>query len=190
MFQTGYLTLKNYSTEDRIYTLDYPNKEVRESYLEILANSYIQNEDIQGRSIAVSIRNALRTAELEKLPAAFNSLFKSIPYTLWQKENEHSGGAPLYHAIIHLTFKLLGFYVDSEVQTSDGRMDALVRLEKYVYCFEFKLDGSADLALQQIRAKGYLQPYLNQGKQCIAIGVNFSKELKKIEAIKWDMVVE
>ena len=81
--------------------------------------------------------------------------------------------------------RLLGIYVDSEVQTSDGRMDALVRLEKYVYCFEFKLDESAEKALEQIETKGYLTPYLHQGKTCIGIGVNFSREEKKVKEFVW-----
>ena len=188
MFQTGYLTLKSYDQVGEIYTLGYPNKEVRKSYLEVLANSYIENDFEGGVVLVNEMRKALLNFELDKLKSIINSLFKSIPYTIWQNENEHSGGAPLYHAILHLVFSLMGVYVDSEVQTADGRMDALVRLDNYVYCFEFKLDGSADLALQQIREKGYLLPYLNQGKPCIAIGVNFSKKLKNVEAIKWQTV--
>lgn len=179
MFQTGYLTFKN--EEDDLYILDYPNQEVKKSYLEALANSYIDKEGEQSVSIAVNIRNALRECNIDKFQSQINSLFKSIPYTLWQKENEH-----FYHAILHLTFKLLGFYVESEVQTADGRLDALVKVNQYIYCFEFKLDESAEFALQQIKDKGYLEPYQNQGKECIAIGVNFSKELKKVEGIKWE----
>jgi hypothetical protein len=181
MFQTGYLTIKNYDEATGLLTLGYPNLEVRKSFLEILANSYIQSqEEEQGIVIALQLGNALKIADFEKVKQILNTLFKSIPYTLWQKENEH-----FYHAIIHLIFKLLGIYVDSEVQTSDGRMDALVRLEKYIYCFEFKLDESADIALQQIQDKGYLTPYSQEGKTCIGIGVNFSRENKKVEEMKW-----
>ena len=181
MFQTGYLTIKDIDPETDIYTLDYPNQEVRSAFLENLANNYIQNsEDEQSVILALQISTALKEGNLEKVQQILNTLFKSIPYTLWQKENEH-----FYHAIIHLIFKLLGIYVDSEVQTSDGRMDALVRLEKYVYCFEFKLDESADVALEQIEKKGYLTPYLHQGRTCIGIGVNFSKEEKKVKEFLW-----
>ncbi len=131
-------------------------------------------------SLVVNLRQSLNEGNLEKVQQILNTLFKSIPYTLWQKENEH-----FYHAIIHLIFKLLGIYVDSEVQTSDGRMDALVRLEKYVYCFEFKMDESAEKALAQIEKKGYLTPYLHQGKICVGIGVNFSKEEKRVKEFLW-----
>ena len=63
-----------------------------------------------------------------------------------------------------------------------------MQVDNYVYCFEFKLDGSAKDALQQVKTKGYLQPYQNQGKTCIGIGVNFSKELKKVEEILWEEI--
>ena len=110
-------------------------------------------------------------------------MFKSIPYELWQKQNEH-----YCHVIIHLTFRLLGVYVESQVHSSDGRLDALVQTKEYIYCFEFKLGSDANQALQQIKGKGYLQPYLHQGKKCIGIGLNFSKELKKVEKLVWEQI--
>lgn len=179
MFQTGYLTLTKQNKDDS-YELDYPNLEVRRSFLNILANAYIQDESNSGAILVNKLKKYLEEGNVDKVHQIINTLFKSIPYTLWQKENEH-----FYHAIIHLTFKLLGIYVDSEVQTSDGRMDALVRLEKYVYCFEFKLDESAEKALEQIEKKQYLTPYLHQGKTCIGIGVNFSREEKKVKEFVW-----
>jgi hypothetical protein len=183
MFQTGYLTIKEYDEEVGVYTLDYPNKEVRQSYLEMLFDSYNEDEMASGRVLSVDLRNILLKCELDKLQSFFNTLFKSIPYEVWQKENEH-----FYHALIHLTFRLLGIYVESQVQTSDGRIDALVQLNDYVFAFEFKLDGSASEALQQVKDKEYLQPYQNQGKKCMGVGVNFSKELKKIENILWEEI--
>ena len=112
---------------------------------------------------------------------------------MWQRENEPGGVPHFYHAILHLSFRVLNIYVESEVQTSDGRLDALVRMDKYVYCFEFKLDGSAAEALQQIKDKGYLLPYQNQGNaehrpKCIGIGLNFSKETKKVEKLLWEVI--
>ncbi len=67
-------------------------------------------------------------------------------------------------------------------------MDALVRMKEYIYCFEFKLDGSAEEALAQIKNKGYLQPFAQEGKKLIGIGINFSSEKKKVEALKWEQI--
>ena len=133
--------------------------------------------------MANNLRKILENCELDKLQPFLNSIFKSIPYEVWQKENEH-----FYHAIIHLTFRLLGIYVETQVQTSDGRIDSIVQTQKYVYAFEFKLNESAEKALQQVKDKKYLEPYLHHGKSCIGIGVNFSKEEKKVQEILWEEV--
>jgi Predicted AAA-ATPase/PD-(D/E)XK nuclease superfamily len=183
MFQTGYLTIKSYDAEDNLYILNYPNEEVRQSYMGMLADAYTHNDNEPVIVLATEIRNALKVVNIKKVESIFNTVFKSIPYEIWQKENEH-----FYHAIIHLTFRLLGIYVESQVQTSDGRIDALVKVNEYVYAFEFKLDGSASKALQQIKDKKYLQPYQNQGKVCIGIGVNFSTAMKKVEEILWEEI--
>ena len=185
MFQTGYLTIKSYDAEDNLYILSYPNEEVRQSYIGMLANAYTHDDNESVIVLATEIRNALKVVNIEKVERIFNTIFKSIPYEIWQKENEH-----FYHALIHLTFRLLGIYIESQVQTSDGRIDALVKVNEYIYAFEFKLDGSASDALQQIKDKGYLQPYQNQEKKCIGIGVNFSTKLKKVEEILWEEIKE
>jgi hypothetical protein len=181
MYQTGYLTFKSYSAEDDMYTLDYPNKEVRNTFLNILLENFSYNDLSIGKGYAVNLRNALSKNNLNDLHNIFNAIFKSIPYTLWQQQNEN-----FYHALIHLTFRLLGIYVQSEIQSADGRLDALVIMDKYIYCFEFKLNGNAQAALQQIKDKQYLLPYIHEPKKCIGIGVNFSIENKKIEEIVWE----
>lgn len=144
-----------------------------------------------GRVWAVNLRNVLLQCELDKLQPLLNTLFKRASRMKYGKrKNEH-----YYHALIHLTFRLLGIYVESQVQTSDGRLDALVQIKAYVYAFEFKLtqghpgDTAAQEALQQIKDKGYLLPYQHQGKICIGIGVNFSKEHKKVQEIVWEEII-
>jgi hypothetical protein len=185
MFQTGYLTFKSYDEEGDVYTLGFPNKEVKKSYLEVLLNAVLEYPTEQGIVMVNEMRKALLVGDIAKLERLLNALFKSLPYELWQRENEH-----FYHAIIHLAFTLLGVYVESEVQTSDGRLDALIRLKDYIYCIEFKLDKSADDALQQIIQKGYLTPFAHENKKRIAIGINFSTEKKKVEELKWVEVTD
>jgi hypothetical protein len=183
MFQTGYLTMKSYSEKTRVYTLGYPNLEVQEAYLENLMAAFTHADLGFGVVYVDKIRQFLERGEIEKVEGILNTIFKSLPYELWQRENEH-----FYHAIIHLSFSLLGVYMQSEVQTSDGRMDALIQLKDYVYCLEFKLDKSADEAIQQIKDKGYLEPFAHENKKRIAIGINFSTETKKVAELKWEEV--
>jgi Predicted AAA-ATPase/PD-(D/E)XK nuclease superfamily len=189
MFQTGYLTVKAYDAEYDLYTLGYPNEEIRRSYLDFLADAYTQSPVESVTILALEIRKALNSCNFDKVERIFNSIFKSIPYQIWQHENEPGGVPHYYHALIHLTFRLLGIYAESEVQSSDGRLDSLVQLENHAYCFEFKLDGSAEVALQQIKDKGYLQPYLHSNKTCIGIGLNFSSATKKVEKLLWEQLL-
>lgn len=175
LFQTGYLTIR--SKEDGIFVLDYPNQEVKQSFLQYLLQGYRQGSLGEGLPLVVHLRNALQAKDLEKAIEIINTVFSSLPYDLWQNENER-----FYHALIHLTFTLLGVYVQSEVHTSRGRCDALVQTQRYVYAFEFKLDKTAEEALQQINKKGYLTPYKHSGKTLVAVGVNFSTTLKAVDS--------
>ncbi len=175
LFQTGYLTLAKYDQEDRIYTLDYPNKEVRHALSQYLLASYREDTEAVLPTV-LDFRNALKNNDLEEAMEVINAIFSTIPYDHWQNDNEG-----FYHALVHLTFVLLGAYVQCEVHTSKGRCDALVHTADYIYAFEFKLDKSAKVALQQIETKGYLTPYLASPKTKIAVGVSFSSKLKKVK---------
>ncbi|MCB0593902.1 MAG: ATP-binding protein [Lewinellaceae bacterium] len=176
LFQTGYLTITAYMPEDYLFTLDYPNLEVQSSLEQNLLRDYLEYPTEDPLARVASIRNALRKGDLEETISIINSVFASIPYDLWQKENEH-----FYHALVHLTFSLLGIYVQSEAHTAKGRCDALVHTENYIYAFEFKLDKSAEEALKQIRERGYLTPFADAPQEKLAVGVNFSTADKQVE---------
>ena len=175
LFQTGYLTLTDRDEETGLYTLDFPNKEVRHSLTQYIMSSY-RMDNHAALPTVVDFRRALEKNDLPTAMEHINTIFSTIPYDLWQKDNEH-----FYHALIHLTFVLLGAYVQSEVHTSKGRCDAILHTEKYIYAFEFKLGRNAKIALQQIEDKNYLAPYMNSPKEKIAVGVNFSKVNKCVQ---------
>ncbi len=177
LFQTGYLTVKSFDQTDGIYTLAYPNEEVRSSLYQYLLAAFRFKESDAAVPHILRLRAALNNGDVAEAMQIINVVFSTIPYDLWQRENEH-----FYHALIHLTFTLLGVYVQSEVHTSRGRCDAVVQTKDYIYAFEFKLDKTAQEALDQIAAKGYLAPYAQSGKQRVAVGVNFSTPLKAVES--------
>ncbi|MEZ4983510.1 MAG: AAA family ATPase [Saprospiraceae bacterium] len=176
LFQTGYLTIVEYVPEDRLYTLDYPNMEVRQSLEQNLLSDYLNFplEDPQVR--VVNLRDALRQQDIDTVITILNSLLAEIPGELWQGQTEH-----FYHAVVHLSFSLLGTYIRSEARSARGRCDALVETADHIYIFEFKLDQTAQAAMQQIHDKGYLTPYADSHKKVVAIGANFSSETKQIE---------
>ena len=178
LFQTGYLTITSEDLEFDEYTLSFPNKEVRVSYLRNLLEAYINSNQVETASILKDLRTFLKTKDSDILQVAINQAFSYIPYSLWQKENEQ-----YYHAIVHLLFSLLGVYIQSEVQTQKGRTDSIVMFENEVFIFEFKLDKSAEEAFFQIENKGYADKYKDSGMPIYKVGVNFSSETKAVEEL-------
>jgi hypothetical protein len=183
LFQTGYLTIQSYQDQFDRYTLGYPNEEVKASFIQYLGRTYMHGTISQAFNTPFDMLEALQQKKSDKLQGAINHAFEHIPGPLWQKDNEQ-----FYHAIIHLLFSLLGVYIHSEVHTKEGRADALINIDEGIFCLEFKLDKSAEEAIAQIHEKGYLKAFLNKGKPCHAIGINFSKEKKVVEKILWEEV--
>ena len=108
-------------------------------------------------------------------------MFADIPYELARDREVH------YQNILYIIFKLMGFYVQVEYHTSRGRIDLVLQTQDYVYIMEFKLNGSADEALAQIREKGYAAPFAKDSRTVYKIGVNFSDELRNIQEVKVEM---
>ncbi len=175
LFQTGYLTIKKYDPKTRLYTLGYPNQEVREAMLEYLIDAFSKVSHTEVRAYSLKVIKALEDEDTELVKEILNELLYSLPYQL------HSEEEKFYHAIIHLFFKYMDLDVHSEVNTARGRADAIVELEDKVYCFEFKLNRSAAEALEQIKSKGYIDRYRHSGKKIILVGVNFSTEKREID---------
>jgi hypothetical protein len=103
-------------------------------------------------------------------------MLKDVPAQIIDKKDEH-----FYHALVHLHFRFLGMYMDSEVQTSDGRMDAVVKTATHIYILEFKIDQTAQIAIDQIKNKDYPAKYTLDGRQTVDVGVNFDTEKKAID---------
>ena len=181
LFQTGYLTIVGKEDVRNDFILSYPNKEVKQAYLERLTDHYIDANNYSSKTILDHLLKALKARDEAKLSKAINDAFAHIPYPLWQKENEH-----LYHAIIHLLFSLLGVYIHSKVHTKDGRADAIILFEDNVYCLEFKLDKTAEAAVQQVKGEAYLDAYRNKASYFHTIGINFNSEKKLVDGLIWN----
>ncbi|HEY4062251.1 MAG TPA: AAA family ATPase [Puia sp.] len=176
LFQTGYLTIKSYNPRSRTYELDYPNKEVKSSLLEALLSSYREVFPGDSASLTNTLLDSLQSNDIPKVVEVLNTLIATIPYDHWLADKES-----IFHIIVHLTFKILGVDIDSEVHSSGGRCDAIVQTVSHIYAMEFKLDATAQKALGQILDNGYLQPYKSDKRKKVAIGINFSSEDRKIK---------
>lgn len=174
LFQTGYLTIKGYDPETRLYQLYYPNYEVEHAFLENLLNSFSHTENGLAEGYLWKLVWALQDAAFERFFEILDVFFAEIPYEIQIKKERY------YQTIFYLIFKLIGLKVDVEVRTSRGRIDAVVELEEGVFIFEFKLDASEEEALKQIKASAYFERYRLKGKAIHLVGVRFDTEKRGI----------
>ena len=151
IYQSGYLTIKDFDLEENTFLFDYPNKEVKRGFLTMVASSYFSNGDTPSW-----IRNAvscLKKGELDDFRINLTSFLASIPYTMRRKENERERER-YFHYTFYLLMRLISVYtVYTEKVQSHGRVDCIVETPDFVYVFEFKLDGTAEEALRQINEK-------------------------------------
>jgi hypothetical protein len=172
-FQTGYLTIKEID-EFGFYVLDYPNKEVEQSMLHYILTAFSEQRD--GSGIAVALVRAVKKNDMEALIEAINTLFAAIPYQIFDQYQEK-----YFHAILFLALKLCGFFIQSEVSVSTGRIDALMLVDNRIYIFEFKLNENKDKAMKQIHKNKYYNAYKNTEKSIYLLGINFSSKTKSVE---------
>ena len=175
LFQTGYLTVSNLSSGFGLYTLDYPNLEVRQSLQEKLLGAYSETDAESPRTRMLKLFEAFSQRDIPTVIAIINATLAGVPYDLWRRDDEH-----IYHALVHLTFSLLGVYLKSEVHTARGRCDTLIETDDYIYAFEFKIDSTAEVALKQIEERGYLTPYQDDPREKIAAGISFDPETRQV----------
>ena len=175
IYQSGYLTIKDYDEEFKVYTLGFPNEEVKYGFLKSLFPEYIPSAVPGSGKDIFTLRRFLLAGDTESIHEVLTALFASIPYTAKDAPFEH-----YFQTVVYLVFTLLGQYVHAEVHSSRGRADCVLETDKFVYIFEFKVDKSAQEALEQIEAKGYAAPYGADERQLFKIGVNFDSESRSL----------
>ncbi|NDV60605.1 ATP-binding protein [Bacteroides sp. 519] len=180
IYQSGYLTIKAYDEEFRTYTLGYPNEEVKYGFLNFVTPFYACVGAEDAPFYIGQFVSELRNGNVEAFLTRLRAFFADFPYELNDKTERH------YQVVFYLVFKLMGQFTETEVRSARGRADAVVKTKDYIYVFEFKLDGTAQMALQQIEDKGYLIPYTADERQLIKVGVNFDRNERNLG--EWLMV--
>ncbi len=181
LLQTGYLTIREYNPVRRLYTLDYPNQEVRESFLTHLAEIFSGNESGAVTDDLWRLHDALDRNDPEQFFNILSSLFAAIPYAVRELNEQY------YQSIFYLIFRLMSLNVQAEVHIATGRVDAVIELASGVWIFEFKFDRSADEALRQIHEKSYATPWQGESRPVRVIGVNFDLAKRNIE--EWKVAI-
>ena len=175
IYQSGYLTIKGYDEEFRLYKLDYPNAEVKEGFMRFLVPYYTAIDRVSAPFQIQQFVKEVRSGECESFILRLKSFFAGTPYEMVKDLENH------YQNVLFIICRLLGFYTHAEYHTSNGRIDLLVESNDYRYVMEFKLDGTAEEALEQIKSKEYSLPFAMDDKKTCLVGINFSKEKRNIE---------
>ena len=184
IYQSGYLTIKDYKPRRGTFLLDFPNNEVKKGFVSLVASDYFKPQRENVNSWIQDLIDALEEGDTDKLHKLFTSFLADIPYTMRRKQDERERER-YFHYTFYLIFRLVSVYtVYTEKEQSEGRVDCIVETPDYVYIFEFKLDGSADEALKQIEEKGYARPYASDKRPVYKIGVSFSSETGTIDGWK------
>ena len=175
LYQSGYLTIKGYDSRFKVYTLDYPNDEVKEGFVNFLLPYYTYSKSVSHATIIGQFVRSMERGDAEHFMELLQSFMAGIPYELVRDLEVH------FQNMIYIIIKLMGLYVQAEYRTSRGRIDLLVGTDKYVYVIELKLDGSAEEALAQINEKDYALPFTADGRKIIKIGANITSATRNIE---------
>lgn len=175
-FQTGYLTIKD-SYEElgfTFYHLGYPNKEVQSSFEEKLLVAYTELPEGVSSQFSVNIVVSLKKGDVEAAMQLLKSFYAGFAFKLQEKKEHY------YQAIFFAIFRSLGFSAFAESPTSDGSIDAVVKIDDWIYVFELKLDVSAKKALEQIEEKDYYRKYIMTGKRIMLVGANFDSKTRQL----------
>jgi hypothetical protein len=177
LYQTGYLTITDFDTDDQEYTLTFPNKEVKYGFLENLMPEYVEDCGSGSGIDIFTFRRYIKQGNLEKIRDVLITIFARISYPSTKEEDPFEN---YFQAVIWLVFTLLGQYADCEIHTFSGRIDCRVLTPKYIYLFEFKRDKTAQEALEQIDTKDYTLPFQADNRKLFKIGVSFDSKERKL----------
>jgi hypothetical protein len=185
LYQTGYLTIKDYNKKTMRYTMTFPNEEVKYGFLKNLLPHYIPIAEKNGFFIE-NFLDDLEKDDIDGVMRRFQAFFSSIPYDIRTKFDAEQH----YQTVFFLVFTLLAQYTQAEVRSEYGRADAVVKTDSAVYVIEFKLTsgGTVDDALKQIDDKGYLLPYTAEGLKLVKVGVVCDPDPQKRNIKEWKTV--
>ncbi len=185
LYQAGYLTIKEQFIdfdETMSYKLTVPNKEVQISLNKLIIDYLTKRVNDSFRR---NIFNTLKEANLEEFKNNLISLFASIPYNNYVK-NEIGEFEGYYASVVYAYLASLGVRIIAEDTTNRGRVDMTLVIFDKIYIIEFKV--GSDNALAQIKEKNYHQKYLNENKEIYLVGIEFDKEAKNISGFEWERV--
>ena len=182
LYQSGYLTIKEYNKQLRMYRLGFPNEEVKQGFSESLYRYYAPKQMGDLDDIVLKYRELVELKnDMDSFMPYLQTFYDKFPYTIINNNERH------YQAVMYTIFAMLGADIKAEQPTSDGRIDLVLKTSQAIYIFELKYNQSEKTAIQQIEAKDYAKLFAGDKRAIIKVGVNFSEDRRSIEEWKVEM---
>ena len=189
LYQSGYLTIKDYDRDTETYTLSIPNQEVRIGYVSGLLPMYVGLKDYEVQmGFAAKFWVALKKGDIDLAMREMQAYLASVPYVegFKQKLKDAANAEGFYEYTMYLIFSMLNVYARTQVKCAGGRVDMVVWMPDAIYVFELKVGDTAQAALAQIDSKGYALPYQTDNRRVVKVGVSMDAETRTVK----DWVVE
>ena len=174
LYQSGYVTIKDYDRASRLYTLDIPNNEIRVGLMESLLPNYVERRTEAGNTTIAKMYLALCREDIDEMCSLLQAYLLTVPYC----NNANSEGH--YQQLFYVIFSLFGRYVEVEARTVTGRVDVVMKTAKALYLFELKLNMSAEAAMKQIDIKNYAAKFALSGLPIVKVGINFDPKRRTL----------
>lgn len=170
LYQSCYITIKDYDKTLDLYTLDIPNKEVRLGLMKSLLPNYVASKTRETTTMVAYLSRDIRNGDMDAALRRLQTFLSTIPYCDNTRYEGH------YQQMFYIIFSLLGNYVDVEVRTPRGRVDMVLRTKTTLYVMELKLDKNADEAMEQIDLKNYPERFALCGLPIVKVAISFDSE--------------
>lgn len=177
LYQSGYITIKDYEPMSEIYTLDFPNKEIKVGLFESLLPNYLEGMYAETGNVTIARMSVLiRQNDMDGALKLLQTFFGTVPYCNNTNYEGH------YQQVLFIIFSLLThFLIDVEVHTPNGRVDVVMLTDSRLYIIELKLNKDSNIAMQQINLRNYAQRFALCGKPITKVGINFNTKSGHIE---------
>ena len=176
LLQTGYLTIKSSFVDlgETLYYLDFPNREVKSAFETYLISDYASiPQETVGANVFKMVK-AIKARDIKLFMELLKTFFAAVQYDI---ATDTEGR---FQLLFYSVFLLIGVRVEAESRTNNGRIDAVICDGDHVYIFEFKMNKTAEIALEQIREKEYFRKYQHSGRTIVLVGANFDTVSRQI----------
>ncbi|MGM9815884.1 MAG: AAA family ATPase [Lepagella sp.] len=170
LYQSGYLTIKGGDLDEEVFYLDIPNTEIRTGLYGSLLPNYVESGVGELRPILLNMSKAMAVGDMDTALRLLQEYLSSVPYCIGANTEGH------YQQLLYIIFSLMGYYVEVEVHTCDGRVDAVIRAKDKLYLVELKINRTAEEAMDQIELKRYDARFSQLQLPITKVAINFSTE--------------